>query len=278
MNRGFAENKRGALRYLTVPSFEATGRVRHAFSTRHGGVSGGHCATLNLSFGRGDEPENVRRNYGILCGAIGVDPMKLVFSKQIHNDNVYHVTKKDIGMGLARPSELTDADALICDIPGIPLVTFYADCVPILLLDPVRGVTALVHSGWRGTVKRILTKALTAMRDEYGCRRDDILAAIGPSIGPCCYEVDGDVAGRIDEALGDIAEGLTFAAAGGKFMADLWGANLVQLCAFGVPDENITLAETCTMCHSDDFFSHRATGGRRGGMAAIIELVGEGEP
>ena len=179
--------------FLEYPLLADTGVVRHGFSTRLGGVSEGCYSSLNLSFTRGDSEDAVRENYRRIAAAIGVKCENMVFSQQTHTINVRVVTEQERGMGFTRPVEYTDVDGLVTNVPDICLVTFYADCVPLYFVDPVKRVIGLSHSGWRGTVGKIGKETVRMMRQQFGSNPADILAAIGPSICMDCYEVSEDV-------------------------------------------------------------------------------------
>lgn len=266
---GFAEHCLGELRYLTVPSFDKTGVVRHLFTTRLGGVSSGKVTSLNLGLARRDSRENILRNYEIACGAVGIDYRNLVLSSQTHGDVVRVVTRDDIGKGIVRESDIHGVDALVTKERGVPLCTFYADCVPIFLLDPIARVIGLAHSGWRGTIKEIGPRTVAAM-ERLGARAERILAGIGPSIGPCHFEVDEDVASEF-RGIGD--EFVKSAEVKGKFLVDLWRIVEGQLMSCGVRRGNITVARRCTYCENNAFYSHRADLGKTGSLAAIMEMV-----
>lgn len=269
---GFCHQQQGQLEYLTIPSFTQAG-FRHAFSTRHGGVSQDGLASLNLGFSRGDARENVLENYRRLTQAIGVSMDSLVLAAQTHTDHIRKVTRADGGEGIIKKT-FADIDGLMTDEAGVTLVTFHADCTPVFLADPVRRAIALVHAGWRGTVQNIAGKAVAAMVKEYGCRPQDILAAIGPSAGPCCYEVSTDVGQAINEA----AEGgaLVYHGDNPKPFADLWTANRKMLLRAGILEEHITVAGECT-CHDERYFSHRRQGAARGSLAAFLSIGKENE-
>lgn len=255
---------------MTIPSFDKTGIVKHCFTTRYGGVSCGIYSSMNLGMSRGDDVNAVRENYGIICNALGLETSSLVLSKQIHSDNIITITEKDRGKGFDREG-FDDADGLISNVKGITLTAFFADCVPIFLLDPVKKAIGVVHAGWRGTALRIAAKGVERMCEEYGSKPWDILAGIGPSIGKCHYEVDTDVASAIIKACG--SETVAETEKNNKFMLDLWQANRLILNSAGVCDDNITIAFECTYCHNDKYFSHRYTGGKRGNLAALIALI-----
>lgn len=262
----------GELAYITFPKLSACGAVRHIFSTRRGGVSSGRFATMNLSFRSGDSRENVEKNYGILCAAAGIDPAHLVLSRQTHTNHVRVVTREDCGTGYSKPS-FEDVDGLITAEAGVALVTQYADCTPLLFCDPVKRVAATSHAGWRGTVSQIGAVTVGLMKERFGCDPADIIAAIGPCIGPCCYEVDLPVYEAFS-ALPVCLDGVfTPKGDGEHFMLDLRRANRAILLNSGIREENLDIADLCTCCHSDELHSHRATAGRRGNLAAIIELV-----
>ncbi len=258
--------------YFVFESFEKTGLVRHCFSSRKGGVSEGCYESLNLSF-REDKPENVVKNYQILCDAIGSDYRNTVFSDQVHRDDIYDVTLADRGKGLITPREITEKDGLMTNIPGIVLVTFYADCTPLYFLDPIKKVIALSHSGWRGTVLGIGAKTVHKMVSDYGCRTDDILCGIGPCIGKCCYQVDEKVAGDFGRRYAFAKEHISPDEERGKYLLDLKGMNKDILISAGIRPENIEISDLCTKCESDLLFSHRVMGSQRGSLAALMELI-----
>lgn len=264
-------NNFGDLVYITFPKLTATKRVRHTFSTRLGGVSSGKWATMNLSFNRGDDKAAVLKNYEILCGAVGINTENLVLSGQTHTNNVKIVDKTDCGRGITKQS-FTDVDGLITNERGVALVTQYADCTPLIFCDPVNSVIATSHAGWRGTVKQIGKVTVEKMVSYFGSNPKDIVAAIGPSISSCCYEVDEPVFDEFSKA-GFNLEDIFFKKSNGKYMLDLKKANYEILLKSGILPENIDIADLCTCCNSAEFHSHRATGGERGNLAAIIELI-----
>lgn len=262
----------GNLQYVTFSTFDRTGLVHHCFSTRHGGISEGMFTSLNLGFQRGDKEENVRENYRLISEAIGVDDRDLVFSDQVHETSIYRVEASDRGKGISRESDIKGIDGLITNVPKVPLVTLYADCVSLFFLDPVQKAIGLSHGGWRGTVGKIGAKTVEEMQKAYGSNPEDILAGIGPSIGPCCFEVDKPVADQFQNYLSNIEDCIE-QKANGKYHIDLWTVNQKVLIEAGIKDQNITKAHICTQCHKDTFFSHRGHRGKRGNLAAIMELV-----
>lgn len=265
-------NRVDDLLYYTIPSFDAIPFVRHGFSTRLGGVSEGIFSSMNLSFTRGDEEAAVRENFRRICAAMGVDMERVVISAQTHTDNVYNVTAADCGRGITRERGYTDVDGLITDCPGVVLCTQYADCVPLFFVDPVRRVVATSHAGWRGTAAGIAAVTVERMVSDYGCRREDILAGIAPSIGKCCFEVDTPVYDAFTKVA--VFDDTCFTADGGdKYHIDLWEVNRRHLLAAGVTPEHITVTDLCTRCYPEVLWSHRATGGQRGSLAAFIALT-----
>lgn len=269
----FHIHRDGELVYLTIPAFDETGLVNHCFSTKMGGVSEGIYASMNASFGRGDADENIRRNLEILSGAVGIDYTQLVFSNQIHEDEVRMVNAHDRGKGITRESDIKGVDGLMTDTTQVPLHTTYADCVPLYFLDPVKKVIALTHAGWRGTVKKIGAKTVQMMEREYSSKSKDILVCIAPSIGPCCFEVGEEVAEVFMEVFPKSEHSsILRKKPGQKYMIDLWTANKLILLDVGIQEENMTVTDICTKCNHDFMFSHRATNGKRGSLAAIMEL------
>lgn len=254
-------NHLNTLEYLTAEGISTP----HCFTTRRGGVSTGHLASLNIGMHRGDSVENVEENFRILANALGVDLDHLVLTRQTHSDIVRVVTKADAA-GVDHRA-YPECDALITNDPGIALVIFTADCTPILLWDPVTGAVGAAHAGWRGTAAKIAAKTVRAMMDNFGCDPENVRAAIGPNIGPCCFQTDGDVPQAMSEAFGSEAEAF-IRPDGEKFYVDLKGLNALAL--RGASVSKIEISTDCTMCQHDRFWSHRYTRGLRGSQGAII--------
>lgn len=262
----------GGADYITFDKLDRAG-VKHAFSTRIGGVSEGFLGSMNLSFHRGDIPERVMENHRRLAEAVGYDYRKLVFSDQVHGSEIYKVTEADAGKGIVRESDIIGIDGLMTNVPGVPLMTFYADCVPVFFYDPVKKVVAMNHSGWKGTVAKISRHMTERLHEEYGSRPEDLICAIGPSICRFCYEVSSDVAEQFTAAYtaAQAAE-IVFPKEGGKYLLDLHRANYYNLTNAGVLPCNIDVTDICTCCNSEYLFSHRASKGRRGNLGAVITL------
>lgn len=260
--------------YFTFNGLENTGIVKHCFSSRLGGVSKGHLSTMNLSYMRGDEKECVDENYRRIAKVLGCKIEDIVCSDQTHTTNVKKVTADDKGKGIVKPRDYKDIDGLITNEPGIALATFYADCVPLYIVDPVHHAIGLSHSGWRGTVKRMGAVTLKKMEEEYGTKPQDVYVAIGPSICQDCYEVSKDVADEFREAfLAQRDEDkLLYQKSEEKFLLNLWYANYCVFREAGVPEKNIEVTDVCTCCNHDILFSHRASKGMRGNLGAFLML------
>ncbi len=233
----------------------------HGFTCRKGGVSTGSYASLSMSPRRGDDPYLVRENERILCAAMGLRREGLTSTNQEHTDTVELIDSGRVGMGILTPWG-KGVDGVVTQLARIPLLAYAADCVPLLMYAPDIRAAAAVHSGWRGTEMKIArTAALKLM--ELGAKVGNILVAIGPAIGQCCYEVSSDVALRFPEDC-RIFKG------GDKYMLDLKRANELMLRELGV--EKLDNTAPCTRCNNDRFFSHRGQGGKSGTLAAFIEI------
>ena len=263
----------GAVPYLSFPMFRDTGLVTDGFSTRLGGVSEGCFSSLNLSFDRGDDRAAVAENFRRMGEALGVRCEDMVLSQQTHTTNIRIVTDEDRGKGITRERDYTDIDGLITNVPGICLVTTYADCVPLYFLDPVKKVIALSHSGWRGTVGKIGKKTVELMHDNFGSDPADILAAVGPSVCQDCYEVSADVIDRFKEVFDRSAwDELFYEKPDGKYQLDLWKANEKIFLEAGIRKDHIAVTNVCTHCNSEILYSHRAMGDKRGNLCAFLAL------
>ena len=265
--------ERKGVSFLEFPALSETGAVVHAFSTRLGGVSEGIFSSMNLSFTRGDEEAHVRENYRRLAAAGGFSCEDLVCSDQTHTTNVRVVTEADRGKGFTRPKDYTDVDGMVTNVPGLVLATFYADCVPLYLVDPVHRAIGLSHSGWRGSVGKIGKHTGEVMREQYGTRPEDLVAAIGPSICQDCYEVSGDVIKAFQKAFDRrYWEELFYRKSDGKYQLNLWRANELVFREAGLSQEQIVTTDVCTCCNPALLFSHRASKGKRGNLGAFLML------
>lgn len=270
---GMATKESHGVPYLVFPALEETGMVKHAFSTRLGGVSEGKFSTMNFTFTRGDNPEHVMENYRRMAEALEVDMDRMVLSWQTHTTTVRRIEAADAGKGMKKERDYQDVDGLITNVAGITLVTFYADCVPLYLLDPVNRAIGLSHSGWRGTVNRMGKATVDAMGREYGTKPEDVIACIGPSICQDCFEVGGEVVQEFRKAFDNRywAE-LSYKKGSGKHQLNLWRANQIVFEEAGVRRENIHTTDICTHCNPQLLFSHRTAGNERGNLAAFLSL------
>ena len=261
----FIEKNENGLVYMQSTLIGA----RHAFTTRFGGVSRGSFASLNLGSNRGDEPEAVRENYRRLCALMGADIDGCAVTRQVHGNAVRLVDGADRHVCLSPvPYE---ADGLVTGTKGLPVICFTADCVPVLLWDGENRAAAAVHCGWRSSVADILGNAVEMM-GALGAKPENIRAALGPAIGACCFETDGDVPQAVERYLGGDTEGLFRVKENGKYLVDLRAANARRLTQLGLKAENIDVSHECTVCRHDKYWSHRYTKGDRGSQAAVIVL------
>ena len=261
----FTEHNENGIVYMTSSKI----KMRHAFTTRLGGVSTGDLASLNLGSNRGDEPENVRENWRRVCALFGVGPDDCAVTKQVHKNEVRIVTSADKHVCFS--SVPYEADGIATSESGLPVWCFVADCVPVLLCDDVNRVVGAVHCGWKSSVADILKKAVEQM-EALGAERKNICAAIGPSIGKCCFETDRDVPDAIENYLSDDVEGLWTLRRDGKYMVDLRAANARRLIQLGLSPENIDISAECTYCSHDKYWSHRYSKGLRGSQGAAIVI------
>lgn len=263
--------------YFTFPIFDQYDLV-HGFSTKTGGVSEGEFASMNLSFNRNDERERVLENHRRFAEAVGYETEHLVLSDQIHETKVVKVTRDDCGKGIYRDSDLKGVDGLMTQDEKVALMTFYADCVPLFFYDPVQKVVASSHSGWRGTVAKMGAVTVRRMGEVYGCRPEDIIAVVGPSICQDCYEVSEDVVDEFAKCFpAEQMKELAIAKEDHKYQLDLWRANEWILREAGIKQEHLQVSGMCTCCHHDLLFSHRYTKGRRGNLAGVITLSPKSE-
>lgn len=266
----FVTHEQNELLWYGSSLLEGRPGVAHGFSTRKGGVSRAPWDTLNLGVGRKDDPEDVRENYRRFCGALGLDQARTVLSRQVHGTAVRVCTEADAGKGLYAERDFL-ADGLVTNVPGLALTVFSADCGVILLYDPESACVGAVHAGWRGCAAGILEETVRTMGTAYGARPETILAAVGPCIGQCCFETDGDVPAAMKDALGADAEPY-LERRREKWHVDLAGLNRQWLLHAGVPAGNIDVSGVCTACRTDLLWSYRRMGDQRGAQAAMIAL------
>lgn len=280
------QNRKENVEYLTFPMLDSVPCIKHLFSTRLGGVSEGIFSSMNVSYTRGDKIEAVNENFKKIAAILEVKKEQFVFSDQTHTTNIRIVTKEDAGKGLTKKCDYSDIDGLVTNEKGLVLSTFYADCVPLYFVDPIKEVIALSHSGWKGTVGKIGELTVNAMVDNFGCKKENILVAIGPSICKDCYEVSADVIEEVEKVIfgmkafahgkliceEEIAREVIKEKKNNKFQLDLWKLNWFILISAGILQEHIQVTDLCT-CHNPDYlFSHRASEGRRGNLGAFLML------
>lgn len=236
--------------------------IKHAVSTR---------SILNLGLHTGDNNENVIKNRKKFCEAIKIPFENLVTAQQVHSDNIAIVTKRDAGKGaITYNTAIKETDALVTKDRDLPLMMFFADCVPVLIADPINQVIAIVHAGWKGTVLKIAQKTVAAMKKHYKTTASSCLVGIGPSIGQCCYEVDDAVIKELKKSIDCWQEFVK--PHGDKYLLDLWAVNFWQLKTAGVLPENIVISNMCTSCNNDLFFSYRKEQGKTGRIGVVISL------
>ena len=274
MNQDFELKKFGLIKYFSCSKLNNTNLVINAFTARTGGESRFAFDSLNLSYNVGDEEKRVVKNRNIILDALSIDYRTAVTAQQVHKDKISLVKKEDKGRGALKYSKgIEQTDALITDIPGTPLLMCYADCVPIFILDPVKKAIALIHSGRKGTELELTLKTLFKMKKIFDTNPHSCLAAIFPSIGPCCYHIKEE--NKIDDYWLNEAkyhgEPISLQNKSGRSF-DLRKANYGQLIQAGLEKKNIFVNQICTADHPELFFSYRRDKGNTGRMAAIFML------
>ncbi len=265
-------HKHDDLVYLSFPKIDASGVADCVFTTKLGGASLGKFSTMNMSYSRGDDPEHVRKNYETICGAAGLNADRLIFTRQTHTTNVLTADMKYLGAYPPKDKGYTDIDGLVTNERNVTLVSQYADCVPLAFVDSKKKVVATSHAGWRGTVGEIGKVTVTKMMTDFGCNPEDILVGIGPSVSKCCYEVDDLVINKVKQLTYITLSDVATTKPNGKYMLDLKELNRLILINCGIKPENIDVADICTCCESDTFYSHRVCGNERGNLALMICL------
>lgn len=269
--RGFTRRENRGVEFGAIPAFERSGLVRHGFTTRKGGVSLAPFDSLNLNRRRGDDPKIVRRNYELMCEAIGVPLEALVLVNYEHGARVHRVGLSDRGKGITRPTDLPKCDGLITDEPGVALLTLHADCMGVFLLDPVRACIGVCHAGWKGVAAGMGRSMVRAMAEAFHSEPRDLLCGISAHIRACCFEVDEPVARVFSDTFGADA---VLEQGGRKPTVDLEACMLASLLGEGVGEANVTVQGECTCCGPESYFSHRRDKGRTGSMASVMMLTG----
>jgi len=251
------------LRYYSFDIFSKS--IKQAVFTRHGGVSLAPWHSLNLGGSVGDDPAHVAENRVRVFQSMGCEPASIHDVWLIHGTSIVYA---DAPRPLDQPS--AKADIIFTDNPNVSLFMRFGDCVPILFHDPKKHVIGIAHAGWMGTVRGVVLAAVEGMQSHYGCKPEDIVAGIGPSIGVDHYEVGADVISQFQEKYNKDADQILQTRNESTYL-DLWTANAIQLRNAGV--EQIQISGLCTACHLDDWFSHRAEKGRTGRFGAIMALA-----
>jgi len=274
-------NQMGEVVYLTFPVLENQKWLTHCFSTRLGGVSEGIYASMNFREDADDKEEHVRENYRRIARVLNQDVNYFVRSRLIHGTKIHLVQPEDYGEGVIKPTHLEGYDGLMTNQPGVTLVATFADCVPLYFADPVNRAIALSHSGWRGTVAKIGEKTVQAMKETFQTKEEDLIVCIGPCICQECYEVGKDVADEVKKMFLDSVhakknewmEEVIKQKKDETYQLDLRKVNEAVLLEAGILKEHIVTADLCTCCNRQYLFSHRATKGKRGNMAAFLSIV-----
>jgi YfiH family protein len=257
------EENNGLL-YYRFHSLAACGEIVHGVFTRVGGISHPPYHWLNVGKSVGDDQRAVDANYDLICRTLGIHRGEIATAYQVHSANVAVVGAEDRGRIALQ------TDALVTNRPGVFLMLRFADCVPIAFYDPVQRAIGLAHAGWKGTLSKAAQKTVEMMVEAYGTYPADLIACIGPSIGPCCYQIGGNVVKLVSEVFPQQPQLLHQQGDGSRHL-DLWAANQMQLAALGV--YQIEVSGLCTACHNDEFFSHRADHGRTGRFAVVMGLT-----
>lgn len=244
--------------------------ITHGFSSRKGGVSEGCYKSMNLGFASKDDEKLVNENFHRFTKALGIQKDNLVLSDQTHETNIRVVSEQDTGSGMIKPKTYTGIDGLITNVPGIPLMTFHADCTPLFYVDPQQKVIGVAHAGWRGAFSGMASKMVQAMKEVYHCRPENIQVGIGPSIGKCCFLIRRDVYKHV-KIFPKYVTRIS------KVNEEQWRLSLESvhenfLRLENIPEDNIWKSNRCTCCEEDKFFSHRRMGEDRGNHAAVMQL------
>lgn len=257
------------VKYVTLDSFKDIDFISLYLSTKIGGVSEGCYSSMNLSFTMGDTDENVYENYKTFCETLNINYEFLQRGYQTHGTNVAVVKKEDVKK-FSKTSYYEDTDALVTNVENVPLVTFFADCVPVFFVDTKNRAIGVAHAGWRGTNANIVKNVIDKMKEEYNTDPKDVICGIGQSIHKCCFLVDDDVYSIFNKTE-DYRKYIE--KVGNKYSIDLQGINKHNLMIEGVQEENIEIDTYCTCCEKDIFFSHRREGVNRGTMAGFLSIL-----
>jgi YfiH family protein len=265
------EDRKGGVLTLSFPRLGHSTLMKHAISTRVAGVSRGNHESLNVSFKVGDEPLRVEQNRRLLSQSLEMDMDQAVYLTQIHSDKVFKLDSSNLPK---KGGCLGEGDALITNLPHVPIYIMVADCLPVLFYDQANKAIGLAHAGWRGTVAQIAVKTLKAMTEAYGTNPADVKVVLGPAIGFCCYEVGADVKEKF--GVFSYADQVLEQTGKANWKLNIPEANARQLIEAGVADERLIRSHLCTVDHLNLFYSHRAEAGPKestGRFAALMMLV-----
>ncbi|MDI6689656.1 MAG: peptidoglycan editing factor PgeF [Actinomycetota bacterium] len=259
--------ERGDIKFLTSPKLLDEASILVMFSTRMGGVSPSPYNSLNLAFDVGDKWENVIKNRRMLCLALGLDAASFTTAEQTHENRVAQVNEDSVGQGAFGGIPIPGVDALVTNLNTVSLALFFADCVPIAIVDPIKRVIGIAHAGWKGTYLGISSNLANLMMSRFNCQASNLLVFMGPCIGPCCYWLESTKLDRFKREFPRLME----VHQNGSF--DLEALNIKQLEGVGIPRQNIYSADICTSCNTDLFFSYHAENCKTGRQAGLVALL-----
>jgi YfiH family protein len=265
---GFVLRENQGIPYFSCTAFENLGGFRHGFSTRRGEAAGAGVSSLNLGYSKWDSPERVTRNRQRFLSALSLEETCLATLHQVHSNRVHIIGD------LAGEWNQPEGDALVTRLPGITLAVQTADCLPILIADPVKKVIAAVHSGWRGALSRVLSETVREMRNAFDTHPADLLVAVGPGIQACCFQVGPEVAQLFSEKYQDRSLIVPMPEIPDKYLVNMERSSEIQCIEAGIDPDNCYSLGACTRCNTDEFFSYRAEGARTGRMMAVISKSG----
>ncbi|MGI5920706.1 MAG: peptidoglycan editing factor PgeF [Syntrophomonadaceae bacterium] len=266
------EQEANEIKYITIPEWLNRG-VDIAFSTRRGGVSRTPFNSLNLGLHVGDQEEAVLQNRRLLLSIFGQKLSQMVCIEQVHGNKVIRIQQAHKGRGAFKYLDaIPGYDSMITNEPGIYLTSFYADCLPVCFFDPVKLVIGMAHSGWKGTMGRIVISTVEAMQREYGCLPEDMEVFMGPAIGRCCFEIQSDLAHKVMEEFNSLNDIIFRSNNDDKYRWDLRTTNRQLLTSWGINPAKILDCDICTACNTDKFFSYRREQGQTGRMGVLLAL------
>lgn len=267
INHGFTRKEKNGVIYFTVPAIDTLGFYGHGFFARVGGVSEGCFSSLNFSFKRETNSENIIQNFKIACATIGTEFENLTIINYCHGNGVHLAQKSDCGQGMYGVNTLPLCDGLLVNAPGVTAVALHADCTPVFFADKKGRAAGVCHAGWKGVYANIAS-AMIEKLETLGILKEDIIVGVGPCINRCCFEVKDDVSGKF---LAEYGEDVVEHRDGNQYL-DMPRIILHQLCSLEIPAKNVTVSDLCTYCSPELFFSFRRDRGKTGAMASMIFL------